>query len=145
MASASMAASLGRASKATPIRRNRRDIRVAGGDLFSRYLGLFPQRLLSPEDHPQQQPRQRDRDGNAKHADQPSPCPRRRHPIAHLLVHQLGVEHPDHDRYGPGQHCNHPRLAKGPIFRLLPVNRTSGTTANESCKLRMTWLRISSW
>ena len=41
--------------------------------------------------------------------------------------------------------CSHQRLTNGPIFCLLPVNRTSGTTANDNCKLRTTWLRISSW
>ena len=39
--------------------------------------------------------------------------------------------------------CSQRGLANGPIFRLLPVNRTSGTTANDNCKLNTTWLRIS--
>ena len=32
-----------------------------------------------------------------------------------------------------------------PIFFASPVNITSGNTANGSCRLRMTWLRMSSW
>ena len=40
--------------------------------------------------------------------------------------------------------CTHRRLTNGPIFCLLLVNFTSGTTANGSCRLRTTWLRISS-
>ena len=38
--------------------------------------------------------------------------------------------------------CTQSRLTNGPIFCLLLVNRTSGTMANESCKLSTTWLRI---
>ncbi len=40
--------------------------------------------------------------------------------------------------------CSHHGLANGPILRLLLVKRTSGTTANESCRLKITWLRMRS-
>src|SRR5689334_23605882 len=35
-------------------------------------------------------------------------------------------------------------FTNSPIFRRSEVNRTSGKTANESCRLRITWLRIRS-
>src|SRR4051812_41406124 len=39
----------------------------------------------------------------------------------------------------------HLALTNGPIFRRSDVNITSGNTAKESCKLRITWLRMSSF
>ena len=38
----------------------------------------------------------------------------------------------------------HSGLDERPILRRSLVNITSGNTANGSCRLRMTWLRISS-
>jgi len=36
-------------------------------------------------------------------------------------------------------------LVKGPIFVRLPVNLMSGTIANGSCRLRITWLNTRRW
>src|SRR5688572_3768979 len=38
----------------------------------------------------------------------------------------------------------HTGATNAPILRLLPVKLTSGNTANGSCRLRITWLRMSS-
>src|SRR6267143_1913195 len=40
---------------------------------------------------------------------------------------------------------SHLGLTNSPIFRRSDVNITRGKTANESCRLRITWLRIRSW
>src|SRR5437588_12277064 len=40
---------------------------------------------------------------------------------------------------------NQSGLTNSPIFRRSDVNRTSGNTANESCRLRITWLRSRRW
>src|SRR5213076_1334802 len=40
---------------------------------------------------------------------------------------------------------SHLGFTNSPIFRRSEVNITSGKTANESCRLRITWLRIRSW
>src|SRR6185437_14361187 len=40
---------------------------------------------------------------------------------------------------------SHHEFTNGPIFRRSEVKRTSGTTAKESCMLRITWLRMSSF
>ena len=39
--------------------------------------------------------------------------------------------------------CPHQGVANSPMFRRFDVKWISGITANESCKLRITWLRIS--
>ncbi len=39
--------------------------------------------------------------------------------------------------------CPHHGVAKTPMFRRFDVKWISGITANESCKLRITWLRMS--
>ena len=38
--------------------------------------------------------------------------------------------------------CPHQGVANSPMFRRFDVKWISGITANESCKLRITWLRI---
>src|ERR1041385_717024 len=40
---------------------------------------------------------------------------------------------------------SHFGFTNSPILSRSDVNRTSGKTANESCRLRITWLRIRSW
>ena len=41
--------------------------------------------------------------------------------------------------------ASQPGLANSPIFARSTVNSTSGNTANESWRLRITWLRMSSF
>ena len=60
------------------------------------------------------------------------------------LDEQPGVEPRDDDGHRPREPAHPPRRDERPHLLRSLVNITSGNTANGSCRLRMTWLRISS-
>ncbi len=70
----------------------------------------------------------------------------RRLAAKHEVGHQLDVEGDDDRGDEAGQRPSASSgAASAPSFRRSAVNSTSGTTAKGSCRLRITWLRMSSF